>query len=643
MKKWIAAVAACLAMAATSAKAIERPSMAPYGHLPNLESVEVSPDGQLLAIMVSDGEKRVLMVRKTDTSLVTAFDCGAVKVRDVQWAGPGHILVTVSSTAQVIDLEGPRREYYVVTDLDLTTGKQTPLLRNQPDSMNVVLDFPEVRFIDGAPIAFLEGVHFVANAGRNTLYRVNLQTGATRMLDVATDEFTNGWLVDQGGTPYAQTLYNERNGAWSLKIRGPRGWKTVADAIVPMGSYQISGFGRDGRSVLVATTNDKGDTVLHEYGPDGAVADVPDSENLYGLFHDPDTLRLVGGSALTGDRLRYTFFAPEDQTTWDSVLQGFRGDRVHLASWSRDRRKVVVEVDSSSDGPAYALVDLDTQRAKWLGLMYADIKPEGVSPVMAVSYKAADGLKITGYLTLPRGRAPENLPLVVLPHGGPEGRDTPGFDWWSQALAARGYAVLRPNFRGSEGFGWDFVKAGFGQWGRSMQSDLSDGVRELARQGRIDPKRVCIVGASYGGYAALAGATLDQGVYRCAVSVAGPSDLKRMLQDNQKLYAKAPNSAQRYWLRFMGADGAGDPDLAAISPAKLADKVDIPILLIHGKDDTVVPYVQSQIMAAALKKAGKPVEFVTLDGEDHWLSSGATRLKMLDATVTFLEKNNPVE
>jgi dipeptidyl aminopeptidase/acylaminoacyl peptidase len=192
-----------------------------------------------------------------------------------------------------------------------------------------------------------------------------------------------------------------------------------------------------------------------------------------------------------------------------------------------------------------------------------------------------------------------------------------------------------------EGFGWDFVKAGFGQWGKAMQTDLSDGVRDLAKQGLIDPKRVCIVGASYGGYAALAGATLDKGVYRCAASIAGPSDLKRMLTDNEKRFGTVHNAAVRYWLRFMGADGVKDPDLTVISPAKLADQVEIPLLLIHGKDDTVVPYVQSQIMANALKKAGKPVELVTLEGEDHWLSGGATRLQMLTATVAFLEKNNP--
>jgi dipeptidyl aminopeptidase/acylaminoacyl peptidase len=171
-----------------------------------------------------------------------------------------------------------------------------------------------------------------------------------------------------------------------------------------------------------------------------------------------------------------------------------------------------------------------------------------------------------------------------------------------------------------------------------MQTDLSDGVRHFAKEGIIDPKRVCIVGASYGGYAALAGATLDRGVYRCAASVAGPSDLRRMV-----IFSRGQSgvSAQRYWTRFMGAKNLNDPVLAELSPVEYAEKVDIPVLLVHGRDDTVVPADQSQRMADALKRAGKPVELVLMKGEDHWLTRGETRMQMLQSVVSFLEKNNP--
>ncbi len=641
VRKIVAAAAVCGALFATAARAGEPLPLAVYGRLPSIEGVEISPDGKMLAITVTDGENRMLAIRKTDATMVTGINMGAVKARGVQWAGPEHVLVITSSTADVRGLSGPKREYFQALDFNLVTGKQTLLLKNQPDSMNVVVGAPMVRTVDGAPFVYLEGVHFVDNTGQDTLYRVNLKTGITKMLDFGGSQNTDGWLVDANGDAIAQSLYDQKKGLWSLKLRINKSWKTVDETSTPMGSYGISGFGRDGKSVLVWKSDEQANTILREYSLDGTQTDLPKGVEMDGLLHDPDNLNLLGGMSLVGDDLRYTFFDPRSQSSWDAIVKAFPGERVSLTSWSDDRRQVVVKVDSSTDGPAYAYVDLDAKSGRFLGAIYRGLTPEHVSPVRSISYKASDGLTITGYLTLPRGREPKNLPLVVLPHGGPEGRDTPGFDWWSQALASRGYAVLQPNFRGSEGFGWDFVKAGFGQWGKAMQTDLSDGVRDLAGKGLIDPKRVCIVGASYGGYAALAGATLDKGVYRCATSVAGPSDLKRMLVDNQKHYLSSSNSALRYWLRFMGADGVKDPDLAAISPARLADKVEIPILLIHGRDDTVVPYVQSQVMASALKKAGKSVELVRLEGEDHWLSSGATRLTMLSSTVDFLEKHNP--
>ncbi len=199
--------------------------------------------------------------------------------------------------------------------------------------------------------------------------------------------------------------------------------------------------------------------------------------------------------------------------------------------------------------------------------------------------------------------------------------------------------MLQPQFRGSAGFGWKLESSGFGEFGRKMQSDLSDGVRALAAKGYIDPKRVCIVGASYGGYAALAGVTLEQGVYRCAVAVAGVSDMRDMV--GRGLVDASRSSTVRYWDRFVGAKGPTDPVFDEISPVRHAAQASVPILLVHGKDDTVVPFSQSTKMETALKSANKPVEFVTLDREDHWLSREETREQMLKATVSFLEKNNP--
>ncbi len=635
----LAAVAACAALWASPALAA-KPDLAIYGRLPNIEDAAMSPDGSKMAIIVTNGDQRYVAIRSIDGKMLRGAVAGTTKLRSIGWAGDQHVIIVTSQTTAVYGLQGPKREYYSAIDYDLNTGKTKALLQTQKDSMNVILGSPMVRTINGDPMVFLEGVHFENDIGMDVLFQINLRTGATRMLDSGASEDTDGWLVDAAGKPIAMSAYDNRRGKWQLRLKDDR-WRTVDEADAPMGSYGISGFGRDGKSVLVWRTTADNKSVLREYHTDGTKEDLAQGAELDGLLHDPDSLVLLGGYQLKGDDLRYIFFDKASQVTWNSVVKAFDGDRVTLVSWSANRRKVIVIVDSATLGPAYALVDLDAKNASYLGAVHTGLDAEAVSPVRSIKYKAADGLEITGYLTLPKGKEPKNLPLIVLPHGGPEGRDEPGFDWWSQALASRGYAVLQPNFRGSEGFGWDFIKAGFGEWGKKMQTDLSDGVREFARQGIIDPKRVCIVGASYGGYAALAGATLDRGVYRCAVSVAGPSDLKRFLLTNITVNNGEIGASQRYWLRFMGADKASDPDLAAISPAQQAAKVDIPLLLIHGKDDTVVRYDQSQAMANAMQRAGKPVSFITLDGEDHWLSRGASRLKMLTETVAFVEKNNP--
>jgi dipeptidyl aminopeptidase/acylaminoacyl peptidase len=198
--------------------------------------------------------------------------------------------------------------------------------------------------------------------------------------------------------------------------------------------------------------------------------------------------------------------------------------------------------------------------------------------------------------------------------------------------------VLQPQFRGSEGFGDKLLKAGYGEWGRKMQSDLQDGIKILTRMKAVDPARVCIVGASYGGYAALAGMALEPGTYRCAVAVAGISDVNKWLC-SMAPQASRQGRAVRYWRRYAGAKSLQDPVIEQISPIEHVRDVKDPILLMHGKDDSVVPREQTLLMHKALQRAKKDVRYVELEGEDHWFSRTATRLKMLEETVKFVESH----
>ena len=332
------------------------------------------------------------------------------------------------------------------------------------------------------------------------------------------------------------------------------------------------------------------------------------------------------------------FFDPTMQAHWNAVAGAFGDERLELVSHSDDFSKFVVRVFGARHGYEYMLIDWKTVDAILIGDVYEDLPT--IADVRQIHYKAADGLALTGFLTLPHGKPAKGLSLIVLPHGGPAESDDGGFDWWAQALASRGYAVLQVDFRGSDTTP-ALLAAGFGEWGRKMQTDLSDGVGYLASQGIIDPKRVCIDGASYGGYAALAGVTLQSGVYRCAVSVAGVSDPRAFLRWTNRRMDTSENHVQRYWDRYLGVSGPEDPALTAISPIDHVAAVTVPILLIHGRDDTVVPYDQSELMEKALERAGKSVKLVTLKHEDHWLSHSDTREQMLAQTVAFLEANNP--
>ena len=608
-----------------------------YGRLPSIEAIAISPDGARVGLITTDGEQRRIVIKElSDGKLSHVLGVGLAKVRGVLWAGNDHLILLNSKTATIFDLTGPRREWLMAFDYNLKTRKTKLLMNDVRDSLNTIFDEPVVRIIDGKAVLLAEGVHFVDNHGVLSIFQIDLERDTGRLITIG-EATTEGYVLGRDGTAVAQSTYNSKTGRWSLKLKAAKGWTETRILEAKAEAPALIGLGRDGKSVLVEELVD-GAGLIREVAPDGTWSAPLQIEEDESPIFDPVGHQLIGYAALIGQNERYNFFDERDQNVWNSVLKAYPDQRVRLVSWSDDRQRLVVRADSPTEGAAYALVDVTAHTASWISSAYATLTEADIASVRTLEFKAQDGLMLSGYLTVPRGFVAKNLPLVVFPHGGPAARDEPGFDWWAQAMASRGYAVLQVNFRGSGGFGWKFLSSGFGQWGRKMQTDLSDGVRYLAKEGIVDPKRVCIVGASYGGYAAMAGPTLDPGVYRCAASYAGVSDLASFTP-----WVKEQNGvgSQRYLIRFLGAESTRDPSLSQMSPAKNVDKVTVPILLIHGKDDTVVPLAQSQTMAAALRKAGKPVELLVLDSTDHWLTKGETRLAMLRAIVAFLEKNNP--
>ena len=307
-------------------------------------------------------------------------------------------------------------------------------------------------------------------------------------------------------------------------------------------------------------------------------------------------------------------------------------------SWDLSRQKVIVKVDGPFQPSAFYLLDRSTHKATKIATTYRELTQADLGQVKPYPYKARDGLDIPGYLTLPPGKQPKNLPVVIMPHGGPMARDSLGFDWWAQFLANRGYAVLQPNFRGSSGYGEKFLEAGYGQWGLKMQDDVTDGVKKLIADGIADPKRICIVGGSYGGYAALAGAAFTPDLYACAASWAGVSDLGEFLRTRSQDYGR-DFAMISSWSHFIG-DRYDDSDkLDAASPAKNAARIKCPILLMHGTADSTVRINQSEIMRRALERAGKKVEFIEFEKETHYMETADTRIRVLQALEKFLAAN----
>lgn len=615
-----------------------------YGQLPSIEDVALAPDGTRIAYVRTQGDLRVVFVATVaDHKLIRYVKTGEEKLRDIEWADNDNLMIITSETSSMY---GFKDEWHLLRVYNVPHNE----LRSLPGStigarnevMNTVVDRVMIRHVGGHTLLFVPGLY---QAGPDTgaglsgddvaLFRCDLTTNVTSLVRKGSPD--TSWLVDGQGEVAAEEDYDEQTQRWSIGLSTLGGSpSTAASGHAPLDLPELLGFGPTGGSLLIESIENGHKVWSLLSRKDGKRTLLPRERVFDEPLLDPFTDQTIGGMDLV-DVPQYVFFDPAKSARWQSIVKALDGSAVQFVSASSDFSKVVVLVDGSSYGYRYVLIDLAKASATPIGPVYAGIdQPLEVRPI---TYPAGDGLAIHAYLTLPRGRPAHDLPLVVLPHGGPAARDTAEFDWWSQALADQGYAVLRPNYRGSN-VSVQLLQAGFGEWGRKMQTDLSDGIRYLAKQGIVDSGKVCIVGASYGGYAALAGLALQPAVYRCGVSVAGVSDLARMMQwegrgglDNRYV--------TRYWDRFWGVSSSSDPALDAISPIKHVDAVNAPVLLIHGRDDTVVPYEQSQIMFDALHKANKEVELVTLKHEDHWLSRSETRTQMLEATVAFLRAHNP--
>jgi pimeloyl-ACP methyl ester carboxylesterase len=624
-----------------------------FGKLPQVSHVDLSPNGNMLAWYdESTDAPRVVMfdIAKAQYTHIVLIKPG-LKFRSLGWADNETLLFTVSTYLELQTGSGGAYEIWRTMAIDAGGGAERILLMTEGNRTRVTSAELIAAHTTKPKTVIMSTMDYSAtdskretgtnihnartdSGWRSEIFEVDTRTGKGTILEVGTP-FTVDWIVNKEGAVVARGDWDAQSKVYRLLAKQGRGWRELSSQV---GSQlELRGLTRDESAIFVVAPNSLGREILETLPLDGAAMQVLFEDPVHGVVgvtHDWLT-HVPLGVIMTGPEHTIHWIDKDAEQRFRSIAAAFPGKRVRVEAHSENGERVLAWVGGPSNPPIYYIVDFKTHKADIVGEAYPALAGVALGQVRFLNYKARDGESVPAYLTIPAGSSGKNLALVVLPHGGPRASDSYDFDWWPQFLTARGYAVLQPQFRGSTGFGDAWTKAGHRQWGGIMQDDVTDGVKALIDQGIADPHRVAIVGASYGGYAALAGAAFTPDIYRCAVSVNGVSDLPDMFSYLTSRTGH-DSDAVLYWKEEIGS--TFDTNVIDKSPARAARQVRIPVLLLHSSEDTVVPIAQSETMNRALTESGKTVTFVKLPGEDHWLSHSDTRVRVLKEIDGFLDK-----
>ncbi len=613
------------------------PSVEAFASLPFVERAALSPDGNHIAgIFGVAGEQKIVimpLVGGASKTIILGVPDGTQPGR-VLWVNNDNIIVSLTG---LLPVETDRWYVTRLLAVNRINGKHTKLLwdmngQNAGDVLSVPNDGSNEILVAAQDTIYSNFPGFWP-----TVYRVDVTNGKKRRVVIGREGVFD-WGADHLGQLRVGVGYSDggltsrliyrRSNAEALRVVDKANYKR--DEVLTVPFLYLPG----GDNALVMRDNDAGRTSIFEVdlATQKTVRTIfePEQGEVEGAITSNDGKLL--GAYTTDKKNPIVWFDPDLADLQANFNKSVPNLRVHIESMSADRSKMLVRIDAAETPGSIYFYDTKVGVLQKIASVNEKLGSKKLSPVELVRYKARDGLEIEAVLTTPKGKDARNLPFIVMPHGGPWAHDSLNYDYWAQFLASRGYVVMQPNFRGSTGYGTAFLNKGKGQMGFAMQDDITDGVKWAVSQGIADAKRVCIVGASYGGYAAMWGIAKDPDLYRCAISISGVAALRREVNDFGN-YLKG-NLYKTQWQEMT-------PDFNAVSPINAVAKIKAPLMLIHGKRDVTVDHVQSQKMFNAMTKADKVVEFVSLPLADHYFAREVDRITLLSSMEAFLAKHNP--
>lgn len=608
--------------------------------------IKISPTGAFYAATIPMEDRTGLAImRREDGKLIGSFVPPKNNhANDFDWVNDQRVLIGLAEKFGSLDEPQPTGELFGIN----ADGGRGELLigyrvqnrglgtRIQPKKVEAVAAFmidalPDqdrrvlVKVMPFSADPFTSAERLDVNSGqRTTVARAPVQRA-----DFVADGKGEVRFADGAAGDNVNKLYY-RDGAGAA-------WKMINDQGVSQRIERALGFSEDGRLAYLL--------VEQPSGPDTIVSWNPATDERRELLRDAvvDPARLIYrrgtsipiGALYLGDRPRTRFF---DETSADARLQrsleqAFGGQAVFITSSSRDGRLAMVQVWSGSNPGDFYVFDTQAKKADLVVSRSQWVDPDTAAVVQPIALKARDGMPLHGFVTRPRGSEGKRLPMVVMPHGGPFFvYDDGAYDMESQLLAAAGYAVLQVNYRGSSNFGRAHANAGSREWGGAMQDDLTDATRWAVAEGIADGAKICMYGASYGGYAALMGVAKEPSLYACAAGYVGVYDLPIMYTTGDIQRRGSGETYLREWV--------GDrTTLAAVSPVNLAERINVPVFLAAGGEDERAPILHTRRMEAALKKAGVPVETLYYPTEGHGFYTDPHRREYYTKLLAFLSNS----